>query len=57
MQKLKKFTVVSDKELSKVTGGGKADYNFGYQLGSGFRKWTDGVARWWNKTKRSWLVC
>lgn len=29
MQKLNKFTLVSDEKLSKVNGGDNADYNMG----------------------------
>lgn len=36
---LGKFQTISDSELNKINGGGKADYNFGYSLGHGLYKW------------------
>lgn len=45
MRNLNKFSEISRENLEKISGGGKADYNLGYNLGRGFRKWTNSVAR------------
>ncbi|WP_297952279.1 hypothetical protein [uncultured Lactobacillus sp.] len=49
MQKLNKFTSVSDEKLSKVNGGDNADYNMGYECGRDARRFTNGLVRWWNQ--------
>lgn len=36
---LNNFENMSNAELSTINGGGKADYNFGYNMGRGLRKW------------------
>lgn len=44
------FKCIDAEKLAIISGGGRADYNFGYGLGRGTRKFFNGIGRWAKKT-------
>lgn len=43
------YQMIDNVKLQNITGGGKADYNFGYGIGHGIRKGCNGISSWFHQ--------